>query len=1121
MRLSASVCSGNPQSHVGIREFGCEPRCAYQGLAERSRGWWRKTRREPVSQFFRVQRGGRARGLFQQPDRVGNIFSRVTGNNASNLAGRLGVLGTANLFLLNPNGIIFGPNASLDVAGSFTASTASSLLMADGTVYSATSPTASSLLTVSVPLGVQFGKDQPKATITNRGNLSTGQDLTLEAGSLDLQGQLQAGNNLTLKATDTVKIRDTVTEPFVARSGGKMLIQGNQAVDIFALNHAASGLFSGGDMVLRSASTIGGDAHYYTEGSFRIETLNGSAGSLFSPYDPIIRSSGDVTFDNYTGASLHIFAGGSVTISGKVKIIGAANDPLQPNEVTVQLSNPVGDLASPDRLTSVTTNSSTESILDIRAGVTETELGTPGLTPIPFPGASNTINPNSPASTGQGSRADITIGSIGDCDPFCSSGLIFLTNQYQPNQSPGVITVAGAIVNPAGLTVIDSRGDITVSGGINGSSAFTSGRTIQLLSGRDIKTGKSVSTGSTEGNGGFVIFHAFRNIKTGDVRTDAGNGSITGKPNGNISIVSKTGSIQTIGTVTSFAVQGDAGNITLYAEKDIITGSDAVSGLGLGGIESILSSTGRGKSGTITVTSNNGTIDTRIGPVSSKSDDGFAGDIILKAAKDIKTSSITASSNSDVNNTISLFNDEASSTILLESSQGSVKIGEAVKAPQLTTTNFGTGFSGDIVINAANEIQITNNSRIESLGNQGFVLIGNSNGTPFRSFLSNLTPSNITVKDSSINTTNDKVVNQFGGKVFINGTNLTISGSGSQVLAEGKDGAIAGDVRIIANKLTVTDKAQVSVNSSGVAGSLLVFADQVFLNQGTLSTNIGKASPDGNPSANIFLLGKDSANNDPTASLLQAVALKESPQNINNQLSNGAITPLSFLIMENGSKITATASGDASGGNIFIKTQVLLAPKTGNKIQANAGVGNGGNIFIFAKPLGIYNIEFRSTGTTTLNDITATSLSGANGIVDITIPDINPARGLNQLAIDVADASKKIAIICPIAGQQGAANQFVVTGRGGLPETPASALGSNVLVGEQAPVATQPNAPQPDLTQPSATAPNPAANATKTPSGIEAQGVERGANGDFILTAQASSVDPHPSWQPFQRCVQP
>ena len=105
--------------------------------------------------------------------------------------------------------------------------------------------------------------------------------------------------------------------------------------------------------------------------------------------------------------------------------------------------------------------------------------------------------------------------------------------------------------------------------------------------------------------------------------------------------------------------------------------------------------------------------------------------------------------------------------------------------------------------------------------------------------------------------------------------------------------------------------------------------------------------------------------------------------------------------MENGSKITATAidpNSEASGGNIFIKTQVLLATQTRNDIAADAGKGPGGNIFIFAKPLGIYNIEFRSSGTTTLNDITATSLAGASGIVNLALPDINPSRGLKPTA---------------------------------------------------------------------------------------------------------------------------
>lgn len=64
---------------------------------------------------------------FTNPDGVNNIFTRVTGNSPSTINGVLGVLGNANLFFLNPNGIIFDANARLDLNGSFLATTASSI----------------------------------------------------------------------------------------------------------------------------------------------------------------------------------------------------------------------------------------------------------------------------------------------------------------------------------------------------------------------------------------------------------------------------------------------------------------------------------------------------------------------------------------------------------------------------------------------------------------------------------------------------------------------------------------------------------------------------------------------------------------------------------------------------------------------------------------------------------------------------------------------------------------------------------------------------------------------------------------------------------------------------------
>ena len=154
---------------------------------------------------------------FNNPTDIANIFSRVTGGNISDIQGLIRANGTANLFLINPAGIIFGENASLDIGGSFFASTAESIVFGEGIEFSAIEPQAAPLLTVNITPGLQYGAN-PLPIDVSGANLAvnSGQSISLLGGDVTISnsqisapgGQINLGG---LAATGTIQIEELTT----------------------------------------------------------------------------------------------------------------------------------------------------------------------------------------------------------------------------------------------------------------------------------------------------------------------------------------------------------------------------------------------------------------------------------------------------------------------------------------------------------------------------------------------------------------------------------------------------------------------------------------------------------------------------------------------------------------------------------------------------------------------------------------------------------------------------------------------------------------------------------------------------------------------------------------------
>ena len=160
--------------------------------------------------------------FFNNAINISNIFSRVTGGNISHIDGLIKANGSANLFLVNPAGILFTENARLDIGGSFMATTAEKIEFENGE-FSASIPRQPSL-TINLPIGLGFGSNPGDITIQGRQNnvvveipsfkvntdnlppginVNPGKNISLMGGNIDFDGGgIKApGGNIELAST--------------------------------------------------------------------------------------------------------------------------------------------------------------------------------------------------------------------------------------------------------------------------------------------------------------------------------------------------------------------------------------------------------------------------------------------------------------------------------------------------------------------------------------------------------------------------------------------------------------------------------------------------------------------------------------------------------------------------------------------------------------------------------------------------------------------------------------------------------------------------------------------------------------------------------------------------------
>ncbi|MEH2144230.1 two-partner secretion domain-containing protein [Nostoc sp.] len=997
---------------------------------------------------FNVSEGRSAYFLSFSAD-IQNILARVTGGNRSEILGRLGTLGESkpNLFLMNPNGIIFGKNASLDLQGSFAATTANAIAFGERGNFSATNPEVPQLLTIN-PSAFLFSQINKTASIQNNAIAPAGKD----PAGIDVFGlRVPDGKSLLLVGGN------------VSMDGGWAIANGGR-IELGSLAEAGSiGIQSNGDNVSLNFPNGVQRGDISLNNRAIVGVIGEGGGSIAANARNLEILAGSQFFAGIgSGLGTANTQAGDITVDATEQIKLAGTDSLIFNSVQSQAVGNAGNITLKTGSFEVTDGAQIDSFTRGRGNAGNITIQAKDA--VIFDGTDNNGNKSGLFSVvgddaiGNGGTVSITSGSLslnngGSLGIYVSDALDVLQGKKATGGTANIdvrdaFTISGegsGIFASLGSGVVGTGGDINIQAGnlfIQDSGEVSS----FLASGAEGRSGNiniqaeslfmknsSEINSSTygKGNSGNISIatrdaisldsasYIYNNVQSSDAVGNAGNIDIT------------TGSLKIDNNAGIFAGtfgKGNGGNITVEAKDLVEILSDS-------NLDSGIAQTARGNAGDITINTRRLIVrNSQIGP--SVLGEGNAGNFTIIASESVELSGQISKREGDTSQEgsvgypgglltqIDVLGKGKAGNLTIETSRLSVSDGSKIQA-----ATFGDGDAGNIFIRA-DEIDLFETEKpnfystgifagVQTDGRIEAGIIDPRNGIPPKGQGGNLT---VETRKLSVRYGAEVFVQTTGegdaGKIFIRaGESVNVTGVSTGSLERQRTSKITtgasqtstgngGSLTIETPLLNVTDGGFISSTSEGTgnAGILTINANAIRLdNQASLNTNTR------------------SPNKDPNR--------EQATINLNTQNLN----------LRRNSNITANATGEnVIGGNINIDTDLLIALENSH-ISANSDNSRGGQVRINAQGV------FVGTQPSDVSKyITATSGVGLSGTVNVNSPDNSAIQNnLTELPTNAIDTNALIANSCIARANKKQENSFIITGGGALPNRPGDVSMSN------------------------------------------------------------------------------